>query len=57
MEGFEIKAGKDGLWLSTPKIDGVEETINLLTEDSKQLKRMLVELWQKMYNNQINLAA
>ena len=45
--GCEIKASKDGLWLSTPKIDGKEYCINLSSYESK---RFVNEVWQKLYN-------
>jgi len=45
--GCEIKASKDGLWLSTPKIDGKEYCINL---SNYQSKRFVNEVWQKLFN-------
>ena len=42
----EIRAGKDGLWLTTPKKQGVQECINLLSENRMPTKR----LWQKLFN-------
>lgn len=45
MSGYEVQARKDGLWLITPKKDGVEEHINLLSKDHGPLKN----LWQRLY--------
>ena len=47
---FDVVAQKDGLWLHTPKIDGVKECINLLTPERGLLENALKELWQKLYN-------
>ena len=51
MKDFEIKAGKDGLWLSTPSINGVQYCIDLLNKDYKSVQRSLTSIWQQMYNN------
>lgn len=44
---FNVQASRDGLWLHTPKIDGIQYSINLTGDNAK---RMILELWQRLFN-------
>ena len=50
-ECFDVQAKSDGLWLTTPKLNGKQCSINLTNPSAN---RMLLILWQQLYNQPLD---